>query len=317
MSSSSLVSDRVRVEDAVAAFFLLGFGGWILLRGGSAALHVDEEGFWDISVLLAPLAILVFLGAFRYALGKNGTGLSGVLADAAGVIRDFLPFLVFSVAYESFRTQLIGSLLGPDRDGDLLRLDRLLLGDTPSVSMERWVTPWLTDALAICYFLHLVLPPALAIWLYRRDRRLFRLLLLAIVLAGCLGSTGYVVVPATGPGVAYPRLFRVELAGAFFYEPITGLLDAARAPRDVFPSLHVAISSIVLWVAARRSRRLAVAVFPLVAGNWVATLYLRYHYAIDVLAGWATAGLALLLADRLLAWEERILSRWRVSAPGA
>lgn len=316
MSSSSRESAEIRVEDAVAALFLLGFGGWILLRGGSAPLQLDEEGFWDISFLVAPLAILVFLGAFRYALGKNGTGLVAVLADSAGVVRDFLPFLVFSVAYESFRTQLVGSLLGPDRDADLLRLDRLLFGETPSMTMERWVTPWLTDTLAICYFLHLVLPPALAIWLYRRDRRLFRLLLLAVVLAGCLGSIGYVVVPAVGPGIAYSRLFHVDLAGSLFYEPITGLLDAARAPRDVFPSLHVAISSVFLWVAVRRSRRLAVLVFPLVVGNWVATLYLRYHYAVDVLAGWVTAGLAMIVADRLLAWEERIRSRPRKGASG-
>lgn len=310
MSSSSSGSAEVRVEDVAAAIFLLGFGAWILLRRGDMAALIDEEGFWEMSFLVTPLAILVFLVAARYAIGSDETGPMTVFVDSAEVLRDFLPFLVFSVTYASFRLNLVGSLLGADRDSELLRLDRLLFGETPSVAMERWVTPWLTDTLAVCYFLHLVLPPALAIWLYRREHRLFRSLLLAVLLAGFLGSIGYLAVPAVGPAVAFADLFRVELAGTFF-EPITGLLDVARAPRDVFPSLHVGISSVVLWVAARKSRWLAAAILPLVVGNWVATLYLRYHYAVDVLAGWATAALAIVLSDLLLAWEERIRNRRR------
>jgi hypothetical protein len=316
MSSSSTASAELRVEDVVAGAFLLAFGAWILIRRASMAAFLDEEDFWAMSFLFAPLAILVFLSALRYAAGRDGTGPAAVLRDTIGVVRDFLPFVVFSVAYETFRFQTVGSILGRDRDAELLRLDRLLLGETPSVPMQRWATPWLNDLLAICYFLHLVLPPALAILLYRRDRRLFRLLLLAIVVSGFAASVCYVAVPAVGPGVAFPDLFRVELKGSLL-DPITGLLDAARAPRDVFPSLHVAISSIVLRVAWRRSRSLAAALFPLVAGNWLSTLHLRYHYAVDVLAGWATAALVALLCERLLRWEERLRGRGAGAPPGA
>ena len=44
---------------------------------------------------------------------------------------------------------------------------------------------------------------------------------------------------------------------------------------------------------------------PLVMGNWMATVYLRYHYMIDVIAGWAAAAIAYAVADALLRLERR------------
>jgi membrane-associated phospholipid phosphatase len=39
-----------------------------------------------------------------------------------------------------------------------------------------------------------------------------------------------------------------------------------------------------------------------VLGLWVSTIYLRHHYAVDLLAGWALAPLALWLAPRIDGW---------------
>jgi len=44
---------------------------------------------------------------------------------------------------------------------------------------------------------------------------------------------------------------------------------------------------------------------PLVVANWFSTIYLRYHYLIDVIAGWLVAAVAIVLAERLLRWEAR------------
>jgi len=42
-----------------------------------------------------------------------------------------------------------------------------------------------------------------------------------------------------------------------------------------------------------------------VLGLWVSTIYLRHHYAVDLLAGWALAPVAIVLAPRLDAWWAR------------
>ena len=64
---------------------------------------------------------------------------------------------------------------------------------------------------------------------------------------------------------------------------------------DAFPSLHCAVTSYLLmfdwW---HRRWRFWIYLVPC-AGLWLATVYLRYHYAIDCLAGFALAGAVLWL----------------------
>ena len=66
--------------------------------------------------------------------------------------------------------------------------------------------------------------------------------------------------------------------------------------KDCFPSGHVAVA-IVCWILARRIHRPLGFVFGVVAaGVILSTVYLRYHYVVDVIAG------ALLAAFALTGW---------------
>src|SRR5580698_663671 len=76
-------------------------------------------------------------------------------------------------------------------------------------------------------------------------------------------------------------------------------MDFARIRRDVFPSLHVAISFVVWLYAWRNSKTLFWLISPVIISLWVSTLYLRYHYLIDVVAGLILAPLSYLLGNWL------------------
>jgi membrane-associated phospholipid phosphatase len=79
----------------------------------------------------------------------------------------------------------------------------------------------------------------------------------------------------------------------------TEFMDFARIQRDVFPSLHVGISFVVWLYAWRNSQRLGWILSPLVLSLWVSTIYLRYHYLVDVVAGLILAPLCYGLANWL------------------
>jgi len=143
------------------------------------------------------------------------------------------------------------------------------------------------------------------IW-YRRDLRVFRGFLLSVLIIFMIGSQGYMLVPAIGPGIAFPSLYHHTLTGSV-YTNITELIDTVRAPRDVFPSLHVGLSAIILWFAWPPAGGTTFAIFLLpVLANWISTLYLRAHYTIDVIAGWIVAALSIWLAEQALRLEERL-----------
>ncbi len=285
--SSNRSAARLRAEDLLT---LSAIGGLLLFARGRAALmhaRIDDMAWWELSFVVFPATLLVFILALRYAFGNLLT-LNATLRRAAIVIRDWMPFALFIVIYETFRSKIWLVILPHDRDSELLAIDRSMLHETPAVTMQSWISAPLTNLMAIAYFLHLVLPPVLALSLYFRGLIFFRRFLLAIFVGGI--------------AVAFPQLFHTSL-GSEFADPVLGVIDAARAPRDCFPSLHVALSTIVLWYGARNGRRWFWALLPLVLANWVSTMYLRYHYAVDILAGWACATLAIALGALLLRLE--------------
>jgi membrane-associated phospholipid phosphatase len=298
---------EVRVEDVLAGATAVSL---VAVAGGRSlgSIRLTEQNYWDFAFLLFPLALLVFLAAVRYAFRPMDSASQRVGGQAGQVLRDWLPFCLFLMMYEAFRVSIWNLVAPVEADGALLAWDRRLLGETPSVPLDSFVRPWATSLLTVAYAMHLVLPPIVGLLWYRRDLRVFREFLMAVLITGIIGSAGYLFVPAIGPGLAFPQLYHHSLRGRI-YEDITGMIDAARALRDAFPSLHVAISSLVLYYAGRRGRIWFAIALPLVLGNWFSTIYLRFHYLVDVFAGWATAALAIALAQALLTAEARIKRR--------
>ncbi len=90
----------------------------------------------------------------------------------------------------------------------------------------------------------------------------------------------------------------------FVAEPIRRLLNALEGiKRDAFPSGHTSAALISLRYMYRFTPRLACYALPAVFLMIIATLYLRYHYAVDILGGGSLAALCVLLAPRLLRHE--------------
>lgn len=297
-----MLLDDVRVEDVLAVGAGAGLAGFVGVRAALGQIPGIEDDFWQVLFVLAPAAVLTFAASVRFALRQRESGGEATASSVFGVVRDWFPFAFFLFSYELLRFSVFPSILPGDRDRWLLAIDRSLFGETPAVFLERYIRPALTDVLVGAYSLHLVLPPALAIWLYQVDRKLFRFFLLTIMVIGVLGPLGYATVPAIGPKRAFPELFHRGLDGGL-YVPVHEALEAVRSPRDIFPSLHVGVSSIVLFFAYRRRRAVGHSLLLPVTLNWFSTIYLRYHYAIDVLAGWAAAALAILIAWGLLRLE--------------
>ncbi|HYH99071.1 phosphatase PAP2 family protein [Hyalangium sp.] len=171
------------------------------------------------------------------------------------------------------------------RDALLLELDRALWGETPAVLLAPYARPWLTELMSACYLsYHLYFHGALAYALLQpleKGRRLFEWMFTALP----AGIAGYLLVPAMGPLKALAGSFEAPLVGG----PITALNDwvvrSGSAVYDVFPSLHVLMTCVILDHDRREHPLRFQWMLPVGVGLLVSTVYLRYHYAIDLLAG--------------------------------
>lgn len=120
-----------------------------------------------------------------------------------------------------------------------------------------------------------------------------------------LSFLGYLFLPARGPIVQMAAEFPAALNGGFFHRTVVQSVDSLGGPHGAFPSLHMGASFLAAWFDLRHRNLLRGLIYvPLVALIAAATIVLRYHWVVDLVAGVALALLAHRVAPRLLA-------RWR------
>ncbi|MEW6067432.1 MAG: phosphatase PAP2 family protein [Nitrospirota bacterium] len=191
-----------------------------------------------------------------------------------------------------------------DIDPLLVRLDYLIFGNHPTVILERIMNPFLTDILQIAYSTYYFIPVIFGIVLLRNGKReKFERSLFLILLCFYLSYLGYILFPALGPRFAINHLQTVELQGLFIAEPIQNLLNQIEGiKRDAFPSGHTAITLLVLYLAYKFEKKLFWIFLPFVLALVFSTVYCRYHYVVDVIAGIGLTVITILFGEWYYEW---------------
>jgi membrane-associated phospholipid phosphatase len=198
--------------------------------------------------------------------------------------------------------ELISHVRSRTYDQLLIEIDYALFGVHPTVWMERLISPALTALLQFAYVSYYFMPIALGVTLIARGRReAFEQALFGIVLCFYLSYIGYLLVPAVGPRFTLQELQTTSLqAGPFvsFIQETLNILE--RNKTDAFPSGHTAIAIVSLYYAGKlKEKMLFRMLLPTVLALIVSTVYLRYHYVIDVIAGIGLAIATVILAPLL------------------
>src|SRR4030095_6198372 len=117
-----------------------------------------------------------------------------------------------------------------------------------------------------------------------------------------LSFLGYLFLPARGPIVQMAGAFTVPIDGGAFPRMNVRSVGQGGGPHGAFPSLHVGASLFAtLFDLRHRNPLRALIYFPLVAMIALATLVLRYHSAVALVAALALALLAVHAARVLIA----------------
>jgi len=222
--------------------------------------------------------------------------------------RDWLPLLIILLIYENLHDMT--DLIHPDTlDGELRRIDMAIFGVDPTLYLERFITPVLNDYMTISYAPFFLYPAIILGVVYKKgDIIKFRELALAFEICVIIGFLGYIIVPAVGPRYFMANEYSVSLNGYITEIGFKAWNSIESVKRDCFPSLHTAMStiSLVYFYRFRNFYRGGKIVFlvsiPLIVSLWISTVYLRYHWVVDVFAGWALALICVTIAPRFIKW---------------
>jgi len=238
---------------------------------------------------------MLFGFLFVLKLSSDRKGSIGI----GSLLNDFSPIAFIIFIYQSLGNMI--QYLQPDVDPYLIRIDLFLFGVHPTVWMERWVTSWLTDILSLAYISYYFLPVTLVVTLYLRGQKEeFGQVIFILTFGYYLSFIGYILFPAIGPRFTQAHLYSIPLEGSVITDFVRDTLNALEHnKRDCMPSGHTQIALMVLFLARRYERVIFYLFLPVVSGLILSTVYLRYHYVIDLMAGTALAIACVLIGPRL------------------
>ncbi len=277
-------------------------------------------GWWAVDRLitgyLAAATILIAV-YFRqvpdagWLLGIHAAGVLLIAVAARGpspvpklqaTFRHWYPLVYVGLCYKEMSI-LIHAIRKADLDAEVAQLDLRIWGAYPTVWLERLHNPWLTEFLQFAYtlFVPCILLVAAVLWFQRRYPE-FRYYAFVVALGFLASYAGYFLVPVRGPRFFLAHLQHFKLFGVWLFEPMQRILDRLESAHyDCFPSGHTELTLIACWGSRRISMKLfgAYCVYSLLI--ILATVYLRYHYTVDVLAGIVLAAVVLAAASGVCA----------------
>jgi membrane-associated phospholipid phosphatase len=221
-----------------------------------------------------------------------GAALFGVLARAwasisphpvAQLVGNFYVILSIWVVYS--RLNPLIDLISPvSYDRDLQAIDQALFGVQPSVWLEQFARPWLTELLFICYAAFFFWQLWLGVLLYLRRNGDFEDYMTTVLVFYMLSYVMYILVPAVGPRFDIAHQYRVDLVGLWVGDRIEESFFDIPMVRDCFPSGHTGLTLLVMFHAAqKRAFKFLAVMAPFGFLLIFSTLYCRFHYAVDLL----------------------------------
>ncbi len=217
-----------------------------------------------------------------------------------------LPGIILLLFMQVFH--YISPLHHRDFDSELIAADYAIFGVNPTYFLDSYAFPLLTEILQIAYVLYFFHPIAQGIELYK-DRRYNELntLMRQITFAFLLSYLLYFFLPAIGPRFTLHNYAstNTDLPGLWLTNALRLFIDsgdnvalgtanpALTVHRNCMPSGHTMISVTNLLLAFRFRVKARYILAVLTALLVISTVYLRYHYVVDVLAGLILVGIVL------------------------
>ena len=202
----------------------------------------------------------------------------------------------------------------PNLDHIFATWEQQLFGCQPALTFsQNWPSPWISEPLSLGYVSYYPIIAAVTVYYFflRYDEFLrasfvvmasFFLFYVIFVFLPVVGPTFYyqavgidTIMQGTFPNVGDYFNHHTEClpspgyTDGFFYHLVENAKAAGERPTAAFPSSHVGISTILMFLAWHaRDRRLLFILLPFYVLLCFSTVYIQAHYAIDALAGLVT-----------------------------
>lgn len=301
MRKINLFLNNLKAYDLIVVIF------YVLLIFINLIFHSRVEGW--LFFILINLVIIFFVFALSFLENNRG----GKFWKAIHYWY-LAPLILFTFKELYF---LIKPIRINDYDQLFIAIDRLIFGADPTIWISQFAHPVLTEILQFVYGLFYFLPIILSLALFK-NKRLAALdfAIFMIIYGFFLSYIAYFAMPGVGPRFTLHDFdsINIQLPGIWITNflreivnigesiPAGTLNPAEIVQRDVFPSGHTMITLIIIYLSIKLKSRSRYFLVPIGILLIFSTVYLWYHYVIDLIGG------ALLMAFSV--WSGKYIFNW-------
>jgi membrane-associated phospholipid phosphatase len=231
-------------------------------------------------------------------------------------LRHFYPVLLYTAFF--VETGSLNRMFFPDYlDPMVARWEQALFGCQPSVLFMQKL-PWLavSELFYVSYFSYYIMIAGVGIALYLRSRQqfyhyvsvvsfLFYVCYLIYIFLPVIGSRvffhqvdGYALPEATQQ-LALTDTYPEAVQAGVFFRIMRWVYRVFEAPGAALPSSHVAVALCTVFFSFRYLRSIRYVHLAVALLLCLSTVYCRYHYAVDVLAGLVAAAVLIPIGNWL------------------
>ena len=202
--------------------------------------------------------------------------------------------------------------LMPNTDHLFALADQSLFGFQPALQFSQTLhgTFW-NELFNLGYFSYYLMLIVVVLWATARCFRRFDRTTVIILTSFMLYYVIFIFLQSAGPQFYFPKIGMENVTAGTFpaigdwfrwhtelqhQSPVTGpfsylvhMAQGSEKPIAAFPSSHVGLSTIMVWLAWKMSKKLGLFLLPFYIVLCLSTVYIGAHYAIDVLGGWISA----------------------------
>ncbi|CAN5580245.1 phosphatase PAP2 family protein [soil metagenome] len=200
-------------------------------------------------------------------------------------------------------------------DALLIKWDNaIFFGHNPNLELDKIKNPWLTEFLQIVYVSFYLMPYIYTIELFVWHRyEELKYAMFVLFFGFYLSFIGYLFLPAIGPRFTLFDFTKIdlELPGLWLTTPIRNIIDLGEsiphnvtdpenyAQRDAFPSGHTMMIICITYLSWKIKSKSIYFYLPYCILMIFSTVYLRYHYAVDLISGAFLSLVTIMIANHV------------------
>lgn len=222
---------------------------------------------------------------------------------ARSFIAAIVPYATAWFVFSFLRSFADETILAKTLNTKVVEFERWLFGgELPNIRLQANLfnvdhIQWYDYFFTFVHWSYFIVPHAIAVWVWWKHKDEFQHFLLAMTMTLFLGLVIYFILPANPPWMApeaidspgAPVVMRImepigkELGGGL-YEAGYKIVGESN-PIAAMPSMHFAITFILVWVAHGRGKWWEIAAWLYSISMGAALVYMGEHYIIDILVG--------------------------------